>query len=339
MKKLNRLPVFAFFVLFLTPLATAQIYTVTDLGTLPGGPAAGFPGSYGLSVNAFGQVVGQAFNSGGESRAFLWATGRMQDLGTLPGSTDAEAYTINNLGQAVGFSGSFMLGTRSAVLWTRREGIQDLGMLPGDAESAAFGINDLGMVVGDSSGHAFLWTKREGMQNLGMLPGAIYATAWAINDLGQVVGDSGGFSFLWTKNEGMQDLGAGPGGITSSARAINNLGQVVGYLAGPSTLYDAHAFLWTKATGMQDLGTLPGIGLSTSLGINDLGQVVGNSGNFAFLWTKNEGMQNLNDLIPADSGWVLQTANSINLWGQITGLGTINGQTHAFLLTYTRKRP
>jgi len=41
----------------------------------------------------------------------------------------------------------------------------------------------------------------------------------------------------------------------------------------------------------------------------------------------------LNLLIPADSGWVLINANSINNVGQITGYGTKGGHNHAFVLT------
>jgi probable HAF family extracellular repeat protein len=44
-------------------------------------------------------------------------------------------------------------------------------------------------------------------------------------------------------------------------------------------------------------------------------------------------MQDLNKLIPAHSGWVLETAYSINDAGQIVGYGTLNKQQRAFLLT------
>ena len=44
-------------------------------------------------------------------------------------------------------------------------------------------------------------------------------------------------------------------------------------------------------------------------------------------------MQDLNALIPANSGWVLQSANAINSAGQITGDGLYKGQDQAFLLT------
>src|SRR6185503_11913790 len=70
--------------------------------------------------------------------------------------------------------------------------------------------------------------------------------------------------------------------------------------------------------------------------INNTGQVVGvariGRGNRAFLYD-DQGMHNLNTLIPPDSGWLLTTARSINEKGQITGLGLLNGEFHAFVLT------
>lgn len=142
----------------------------------------------------------------------------------------------------------------------------------------------------------------------------------------------------------MQDLGTAPGGTVSTARAINNLGTVVGY---SSVSYSGcvHAMRWTATAGMQDLGTLAGVGIpgcSDALGVNDFGQVVGTSdtttgANTAMLWTEQDGMRDLNTLISVDSGWLLNIAASINNAGQITGVGYINGNSHAFLLTPTPK--
>jgi probable HAF family extracellular repeat protein len=72
--------------------------------------------------------------------------------------------------------------------------------------------------------------------------------------------------------------------------------------------------------------------------VNDFGQVVGESDYIAiraFVWTAGTGMVDLNSRIPANSGWALNVALSINVKGQISGYGIINGQTHAFLLTPT----
>jgi probable HAF family extracellular repeat protein len=55
-------------------------YTVTDLGTM-GGAVGNVVAS---GINARGEVVGQ-FTTSSTSRAFLYAGGRMTDLGTLGG--------------------------------------------------------------------------------------------------------------------------------------------------------------------------------------------------------------------------------------------------------------
>jgi probable HAF family extracellular repeat protein len=109
---------------------------------------------------------------------------------------------------------------------------------------------------------------------------------------------------------------------------LDDLGEVVG---GSGSF----AVLWQSdpVHTVESLGALSGQGWSSAFGINDVGQVVGWSGFTAFLWTRENGMQDLNSLIPSNSGWSLSLATAINVRGQITGQGTINGQQHGFLLT------
>jgi hypothetical protein len=90
--------------------------------------------------------------------------------------------------------------------------------------------------------------------------------------------------------------------------------------------------------------------MSMALANNFFGQVIGTSGNAVvddpyrgslgmtvvgrpFIWTQRGGMQDLNDLINSTAGWVLNNATGINIWGQIVGQGTLNGQSHGYLLT------
>ena len=67
MRGKKRLAFYALLALMLAPLAPAQLYTVSDLGTLGGSS------SVGMGVNDFGQVVGESSTvSGPGTHAFLW---------------------------------------------------------------------------------------------------------------------------------------------------------------------------------------------------------------------------------------------------------------------------
>ena len=320
----------ALVVLALVSLAGAQSYTVTDLGSRTP-----------LAINDHGQVAGSD-----QGIASIWtsATGWHQ-LGSLGGGSGA-ATAISNLLQVAGYSNTPSASVH-AFFWTPGGGMQDLGTL-GGSQSSASGINDSGQVVGaafltgDTLSHAFLWTSTGGMQDLGTLGGNV-SGATAINKNGQVAGYSfladnvTAHAFLWTQAGGMQDLGT-LGGTNSGANGVNSLGAVTGD-ADSSSNSNEVAFLWTQSHGMRGLGTLSLD--SIALGINGLGQVVGYtqgvSAQQGFLWSQAHGMQNLNSLV---SGWVIQSATSINRSGQITAIGFQNSCRtclHALLLTPTAK--
>jgi probable HAF family extracellular repeat protein len=185
--------------------------------------------------------------------------------------------------------------------------------------------------------------------DLGTLGGAV-SSGGSINASGQVVGysrlagDVVQHAFRTTATGKVSDPGTDLGtlgGDNSGAGSINASGQVTGsseITPGSST---HHAFR-TTATGKvsdpgTDLGTLGGTN-SGGGGINSFGVLVGSSEiqvgsltEHAFIYDTQ--MRDLNNLIPSNSGWVLNAADAINDAGWITGYGTIGGNAHAFLLT------
>ena len=369
------------FVLLLVPIASAQVYTITDLG--PFSPAA---------INTWGQVVG---NRGGH--AWMWTRfGGFEDLGLLPGGNFSMAASINDLGEVVGtadgigvesyadFPANQCTGLIQPFVWTRTTGMNGLGTRalndgfpwvdnPCFIPEFATGTNVLGQVVGYTGAFAtyqygFLWSKNS-WTSLGPF-GDTPDSANAVSNTGQVVGQVGanectgcspGHAASWT-NGVMVDLGT-LGGTDphylygSSANDVNDQGQIVGWSGTSVDTFDGgtfHAVLWTKTGSIRDLGTLPGDTLSAALKINLFGQVIGSSGNTRlytlydatldpccslgvsgrpFIWSERRGMRDLNTLIHPNSGWVVKSATDINVWGQIVGSGTLNGQPHGFLLT------
>jgi probable HAF family extracellular repeat protein len=318
--------------LVLVPAAGAQTYTITDLGTFPGGTV-----SEGYGVSGVGQVVGYARISNYDAHGFIWSErAGLRQLSSIPPQTNfGVAQAINSSGVVAGYSDYNELLYTHAVLWIRGV-VTELGTFAGGRLSEALGINDSSQVTGFSdsatnSPQAFLWSSSQGMQDLGTLPGGYYSQGLAINAEGEVAGfsnasDGAWHAFLWSASTGMQALPNAKGASSASGNGINNLGQV----AGGSGNY---AILWDSTTAAENMGVLPGQTWSTAFAVNDAGEAVGWSGFRAFVWNRAKGIQDLNDLIPANSGWFLSTANAINASGQITGQGTISGQQHAFLLT------
>lgn len=165
--------------------------TTRDLGTLGGRFASAH------ALNNAGQIVGKAdrANNGG-THAFLWQSGVMTDLGTLPGGTNSFAHAINDAGQVVGFSQTADSPAR-AFVWNAATGMRDLGTLPGDGESRAYCVSPNGVVVGVSqnlrgSARAVLWRADGTIVDLNnALPaGSPYVLTHArgINAHGQIVG-------------------------------------------------------------------------------------------------------------------------------------------------------
>jgi probable HAF family extracellular repeat protein len=305
---------------------------IMDLGTLPEG---GYQ-SEANAVNSAGQVVGSALNTtpdaysmtvsnywywdvsyGYQQRAFLWDQQHgMQDLGTLPGGTDAQALLINERGEVVGTS--YTSSAPSAV------------------------CSPEGSVVLTTG--AFIWDKKNGMRDLGSFGGTCTGVA-ALNNQGQVAGqsfttgDKSAAAFLW-ENGSMHKLRGSLGGDQTGAFGLNERGEVVGYGLLPGDNF-FHATLWENVNSITDLGVISDDQCSYAAAINTEGTVVGSSIADctaeepifrAILW-EDGSLFDLNSLIPPASALYLQFTFAINDRGEIAGTGVdASGNGHAFLL-------
>src|SRR5947209_6492546 len=312
-------------------------YVAIDLGTL-GGPSS----QNGFIVNG-GTVLVQAdtaihdpdyLKAGSTdpylSHGALWRSGKLTDLGAIPGNNSSSVLFVNARGEAVGLSETGridpVLGSPEvgAVVWKGGKIIR----LPtlGGRESVAGSVNNRGQVVGFTTN-----TVRDHVAHGlgGGTPTGTQARA-----------------FLWTQAAGMTDLGT-LGGPDSAAFSVNSRGQVAGssfahVKAKPITgTPPEHPFLWTRGRGMRDLGTLGGTAAFPSEGVNlnDRGEVVGQSdvrydtAFHAFLWNGSR-MLDLGTFGGTYSG-----ANAINQAGEVVGFAqvTAGGTCRAFLWRHGRK--
>ncbi len=313
-----------------------------ELGTLGGrdcpdcSSEAGGPNFWGesalISETGESDPNGEDFCLFGTHRqclAAVWRDSRLTALEPFPGGHNSQAYWLNDFGQVAGLAekdtqkgdrdSTCKTGTPNQVLrfeaaiWQPNGEIRELPPLQGDTVGFAFGINNSGQAVGTSGlcsnvslplneqpagPHAVLWEADGTPINLGTL-GGTYNLATSINEYGDVAGnarsskDGNIHPFLWTKDAGIQDLGAYPGAVLTVAtccHTLNDWRQVAGFAALPCS-----------GKGCQ----------------------ANSPPNFrAVLW-KTRSYTDLNTLIPEDSPLYLQSAESINDAGQITGYGLV----------------
>lgn len=258
------------------------------------------------------------------------------DLGTLEGHVDSYAFSVNNVGQAVGFS-SELYAPRRAVLFdiTGSGSVFPLGpSLLTREYSQANSINEAGIAVGYIAlvgggllSRAVLFQTTGDLDSiyLGGLPYHRYSEAHSISDAGQVVGYSRSTSaingpslatlFDPTGHGQNVDLGDG------AAHSINDLGQIVGW--SPSSAWGGQATLFDPTGGKQNvsLGDLGGQA-STAYCINDAGLIVGEAYNSllqprATIFDPTGNGNNLDlGIIP---GYVASVAYAVNNRGEIVG--------------------
>ena len=307
------------------------VYSITDLGLLPGGAF-----SEATWINNLGEVTGYAYVNATDYHAIYWsASTGLKDLGGL-GGTAAIGMKINDSGQIAGFATNAS-GNYRAAQGANPGGLTDLGTW-GGPQSVARGINSKGDVAGyaqSPAGYnlAAVWVNGV-PQFLGRLSGGFQSYAYDVNNAGHAVGTSEssiGSRTFYFNGTTMIDLG-----FAGLAYKINDNEQIIGYVDTSSGA--PNAVLGTPTGPFQNLGTLGGT-QSRAIGINDIGTlVVGDSTpssgeQHGFVWDFVNGMRDLNSLLDSTAaGWTIKNALSVNNQGQIVGFGEIGGQIHGFVL-------
>ena len=326
---------FAALALAFPALARAQSsYSITDLGAL-----SGMSNSVGAVINSNGLVAGHSYDSShSHYNATLYSNSSLMSLRSL-GGTQTYAFGINDGGVVVGMSSAAGNKAQRAVRW-KGAVVTDLGDL-GGLNSRAQAINAAEVITGnadlaDGSIHAFRYSG-DAMTDLGTLGGSSSSSSgYAINAGGQIAGaantacDATIEAVRWTGEtiELLPSFGYGGFGVS-----INDSGQVAGYALQADGV-TKRAVRWTGTTGF-DMGTLGGDN-SVARSMNNSSVVVGWSdladGSQRAFIAPGDQMLDLNAVLPADSGWTLTYASSINNKGWITGQGFHNGSLRAFVL-------
>lgn len=328
--------------LALTGCGTATITTIATAGRETSA----------ADINDHSVVAGSGANAAGFLRPYVWRAGTITEIPTgTPSSVDA-AYALNGAGDVVGRIGTDR-SPMHAFLW--RGGIVtdlDAGT---DNDSVAHDINEANMIAGEwrtrtmPGRQAAIWVN--GVRRELRTIGGNTSYGLGISKHGHVVGSSTidaasrtTHAVVWWRDE-VRDLGT-LGGDQGAAEAITlgrfpDAGDEHTFIVGRSrnAAGDEHAFVWNRGR-MRDLGTLPGDVTSGALDINGAGIIVGYSLNregrqTAVMWSGSLPID-LNTLLPADSGWRLETAKAINNRREIVGDGTFRGQRRAYLLALPR---
>ena len=251
----------------------------------------------GDNVNLFGQIPGAAETGQADPacpttpapngtgpqvlgyKPVLWnaTKGTVRELRLPAGDTVGLAHWVNDLGQAVGASGTCanfipppFVAAPHAVLWERDGTPVVLGNLGGSGDFAtgagthATSINNRGQVVGISvlkdnrTSRGFIWTRAGKMRALEPAAGHPHSAALAINDWGDVVGASGTLPFedahaaIWLGGGEAADLNDLVAGSTPlyllTAMNVDDAGEIVGFSVDTRS-GQVHAFRATPVRG------------------------------------------------------------------------------------------
>lgn len=344
------------FNIVLAGFSFAQDYDLTFIE-----PEAGYEATRAYGINDNGSIVGRMDNTAGERQAFVWENSVMSSLIPLISGFDSSTWEINDDGVVSGYSKDTS-NNNHAVMWDTSTGPAfdiHTGNVTGNT-SSAYGISSNGTVVGmadlpepelGSVFHAFIYDNVNGFRDLGTLNTSGdyengYSIAYSVNSSGDVVGIAHDNSwnyrpFIYNEATGMNELSidsAYPSGEWY-ASIINDNGLIGGHVIAATN--QSLPYVWSNASSTPDAVAMSAaFPYGEVYGMNSSGTMVGSMWDsdadeplyHAFVFDVVNGIRDLNDLIPPDSGVVLEFARDINASGQIVGYGTQNGIKRAFLL-------
>jgi hypothetical protein len=289
----------------------------------------GFLNNFSLQTSGIDQLVGRINGMatanglkisvgdaivGGERQSFVHNGNTATPLGKPDGSTGSYALAVNSRLTIVGYAtyaqGSSTVerayrGTGNAGSFTLLGSISAPLNFPATTSSRAVAINSRGdiLVRSGEAGDYATWLLPDGgtAMNIGVPNGYKSPNPLSITDAGDVL----------VEVEALND----------SARRLAFYTAASGASAAQwSVLADAKtAWPWFRGGRANDFGVVVGSARTTPLGADT---AVLNSGG---VWFR------MDDLIPADSGWVLETATSINADGMIVGRGRYKGAPTAYI--------
>ncbi|MCE5229046.1 hypothetical protein LLG95_05555 [bacterium] len=305
-------------------------------------------GGSALDINDQGQVLGYCYTAAGVS-AYIWQGGQLSLLDPLQGDNETDPVSINNAGQAIGYSVKPQEGDPYAYdyrpcLW-QNGAATDLSA--GGMEYVQ-AINEAGQVIGVTNAYAACLWQNGALTQLD--PGGALSASQptAINASGQVAGygcvpgSSSMHAFVWLPQAacglpaGLNDIGAqfdallnpanDPGlAVSSRAWCISDAGQVFGEVAVSS--YDAASGvetrsvqLWVWENGsITDMIPIPAYSMNKIAGTGS-GLVAGSYmtaewESCGFSWSRQSGLET----VPCLEDGEYACLNDINEAGQVVG--------------------
>ena len=300
-------------------------YTVTDLGTLPGGPF-----SQATFVNNRGLVSGLSVAADGNQHAVIWYYRSIVDISTPGlGGSNSGAFGVNERGHVDGQAETSTLDPNNENFCDYFTGLEcrpfiwengTMFVLPllGGNNGTVANINDRGQVAGVA-------------ENNVVDPQC--PTSMAVNGTGPQVLDFK--PIIWGPGrDQVRELRLLPGDSVGMALWVNDKGEAVGTSGScantlvPPFAIGPHAVLWKEDGSVHDLGNLGGTANPNVLGagnvafaINNRSQITGVSvlpdglNYHAFLWTSSIKMQDLGTL-PGDN---ISAGLGMNNVGDVAG--------------------